>query len=337
MNTNKLKNFAKQYGFYLAVGVISVGAVTAVYIASREEQGQLPVYAENGTVKIDGDVSNPEYVDPTTQIDLEALESVEEDLSEQNESVEEPVVQTDTTDTANTTDVEDANVADEATQNSEEVSTEEDQAVEDETVETEPMHTNQEMIETEYDAIASETFNSTTSEPEAMPFFAEGDKMNYPVEGEIIVPYTDDTTKHWTSTALNQTMRTYGICIAAKEGTPIKAPADGTVIDIVADATSIEWYKRVGNVGKIMILDHGNGYQTQIGLQGGEPDQSLLGKRVSAGTTLATVGKATGPFVDLESNVYMQVRKGEEIVNPTTFFEQPAEIADSVDMGHAED
>ena len=48
------------------------------------------------------------------------------------------------------------------------------------------------------------------------------------------------------------------------------------------------------------------------------------------------VGKATGPFADLGTNVYMRVKHGEDYVDPTTILGMKEEVA-GVDMGHTED
>lgn len=300
--------------------------MTAVFFASREDSqvaGGVEVYSDGETM-VGAGVESEEGTE---------ILPISPDASEENEAGQ-------TVDA--TTDV----APDEAQLETEMPSGEvaEQESIEDETVATSTSqedanqaHTTQEVIETEEDAVASETFNSTTVEDVDTPFFAEGDQMVWPVNGEVIVPYTDDTTRHWLSTALNQTMRTYGICIAAEEGTAITAPATATVVDIVEDATTLDWYKRVGDVGQVVILEHGNGYQTQIGVQGGKVDKSLLGQTIEAGTQIATVGAATGPFVDLKSNVYMQVRHDEQIIDPSNILGTQAEVAEAVDMGHSEE
>ena len=368
MNMNKLKNFAKQYGFYVAVGIISLGTVTAVYLTSNKTE-EMPVYSgDQDTVQGEVTEDNLEDVisgEVVTDAELDALESVlgelpkqslgetpepslEQASEEASEELSEQVIE-------ETSDQFSDELSEEATtdimpdgteeSNEDEILVDEQESAEGEV--KEPIHTTQEMLESEEESVTSEaivsenmtseTISPTVTEDVDTPFFAEGDTMSYPVQGQIIVPYTDDTTRHWLSTALNQTMRTYGICIAAKEGDAIKSPADATVTNIIDDATSIEWYKRVGDVGKIIILDHGNGYQTQIGVQGGAVDKTLLGQKVTAGTTIATVGQATGPFVGLQSNVYLQVKKDDTIIDPTTLLVQSQEVAQSADEEASEE
>lgn len=306
MNMNKLKDFTKKYGFYLAVGVISIGAITAVFVTSNQTTDVVSETEANGA-----EVSGEDVV-------VDDLDLGSDDLDDQASITEEDIITDETEGIAGETDPQVG--TDQVEISTDVVTIEEDITV-----------------DVDSDALVSETFDSTTVDTVKTPFFAEGDTLAWPVQGDVIVPYTDNTTKHWTSTALNQTMRTYGICIAAEEGTSIKAPASAKVVDIVEDATSLDYFKLVGDVGQVIILDHGNGYQTQLGLQGGKADKDLLGQTVEAGATIATVGNATGPFVNLDSNVYLQVRHNNEVVNPSELLAYQADVAEGLDMGHSQE
>lgn len=84
-----------------------------------------------------------------------------------------------------------------------------------------------------------------------------------------------------------------GVDIAAPEGTPIKAAADGTVI-------SAGWQ---GAYGRTVMIDHGGGWQTLYG----HCSELLVeeGQAVTRGDVIAKVGSsgfATGPHV--QWNVY---------------------------------
>lgn len=293
---NKLKDFTRKYGFYLAVGLVSVSAVgAAIFLSSDVTQ----VDSENGAY-----VGSP-------------LEEVEDGLQDAADTLQDALTNDASTDEgiiesvdleASSTDVEEI-ISDEASIPTSEV-------VEDE--------------------IVAETFSSTTADPNEAPFFAEGDSLLWPVDGELIVPFRDDSTKHWYSTALEQTMRTYGVCISAKEGEAIKAPAKGVIVDIIDDATTMDSMKLIGNVGHVIVIDHGNGYTTELGIQGGIADKDLLGQTVDAKQAIGTVGKATGPFADLGYNVYLQVKHEDKIVDPTTILGYHESVA-GVDMGHVAD
>ncbi|MGL5677327.1 MAG: peptidoglycan DD-metalloendopeptidase family protein [Cellulosilyticaceae bacterium] len=290
MNMNKFKDFTKKYGFYLAVGAVSIGAITAVFLTTGKDN---PVSKEQDPYVQAQDVSGS---------DVAVLPEAEDDVTIISGEVVEK------------TDVEE--VASEVVAE-----------------ETMPEGTKEVVDEEE---LTSETFSSTTAPEVEAPYFAEGDTLGWPVAGEVIVPFRDDTTKHWFSTALQQTMRTYGVCISAKEGEGVKAPAKGTIVDIVEDSTTLESTKLVGNVGQVVVMDLGNGYTAEIGLQGGKADKDLLGQVVDASQVIGTVGNGTGPFADLSYNVYMQVKHEGNVIDPTTILSFHEDVA-GVDMGHVQE
>ena len=92
--------------------------------------------------------------------------------------------------------------------------------------------------------------------------------------------------------------------------------------DIVKDATNIETLANVGNVGDVIVMDHGNGYKTFYGVQQGSVSESLIGQRVEAGEAIATVGEPSGPFVSEGINIYLQMTHNGEVINPEEFLVQ---------------
>lgn len=274
---NKITAFIKKHIFYVGLGVVSVGALTAVFLLPNRE----------GNVK---DNPNPyaahEAAGSTAIQDLEIPDT--------------PVT------------ITDENVAEEVTKE----------------------NGNQQDANTKEQVVA-ETFESTTADNPKEVFFAEGDTMVWPVVGQIVVPYTDDTTKHWFSTSLNQTMRTFGICIATKESEDIKAVADGTVVDILDDSSSLSG--DMPYVGKAVVLDHGNGYKSIYGFQNGTPNKDLLGKVVKAGEVIGQSGKPAGAFINEGNNIYVQVTHNDKIMNPLDILEHRKDLAESqegVDLGY---
>lgn len=265
---NKIKDFTKKYGFYLAVGFISVGAITAVIMTSNNEESQVAVqenpYAPESEDRLIDEVNPP-------------MDSVPVDSSYDEEDMIKP---------------EEQPVA----------PTEESKAQE------------------EPDEIVAETFNSTTVDKEETPFFAQGDTLLLPVEGKLVVPYTDNTTKHWYSDALEQTMRTFGITISAKDGESIKAPATAKVVDVIDDSTTLDSTKYVGKLGKVIVMDLGNGYTCNIGVQGGSISEDLVGQVVLAGQEIGVAGPGTGPFAGAEGSVYVQLQHDGETIDPTDMF-----------------
>lgn len=164
MNREKLTTFLKKYGFYLAVGVISVGAITAVFLMPgtagdvAEEPNPYAINKEADGKVVDGiDTPSNEYAfDPS----ILAEEESEGDNLQSDAST----------------------------------TTEDDKAVD-------VAGNDVEAIITENGEVATNTFSSTTAEKQQEPFFVDGDTLVWPVSGDIVVPYKDETTSHWISKA----------------------------------------------------------------------------------------------------------------------------------------
>jgi len=93
--------------------------------------------------------------------------------------------------------------------------------------------------------------------------------------------------------------------IAAEPGTPVRAPADGSVI--------FSGYRE--GYGKVIVIDHGYGIRTLFG-----HNSSVFvgqGAKVRRGETISQVGNtghSTGP------HLHYEIRKNGVPVNPATFF-----------------
>lgn len=98
-----------------------------------------------------------------------------------------------------------------------------------------------------------------------------------------------------------------GVDIAAPVGTPVKAADSGTV-------TFAGWN---GGYGRLIIVDHGNGFTTYYA-----HNSKLLvgvGDKVEKGQTISLVGnsgRSTGP------HLHFEIRKNGEPLNPLNFFEK---------------
>lgn len=125
----------------------------------------------------------------------------------------------------------------------------------------------------------------------------------WPVAGRISSPFGDTRL----SNASGGTRPHKGIDIAAPPGTPIVAPADGTVTFAGKEA----------EYGRLICLDHGHGFTTMYGHL-----QELLvqiGEKVSKGQILGKVGhsgNSTGP------HLHYEVRIDGTPVNPVPFLSQ---------------
>ena len=109
-----------------------------------------------------------------------------------------------------------------------------------------------------------------------------------------------------------------GLDIAAPEGTPIYAPADGVV---VKSGPSMGY-------GRVIIIDHGNGYTTRFGHLSAE--NVSVGDRVEEGDIIGYVGStgwATGP------HLHYEVRLNDVPVDPMNYMSTklPQKLMNNVD------
>ncbi len=126
--------------------------------------------------------------------------------------------------------------------------------------------------------------------------------LTWPVTGDIILPYSMDTTVYF------QTLQQYkcnpGMLIAAEKGEQVCSVYAGVI-------------KEIGNsneFGDYLVMDLGNGYQVFYGqledIHVSENDQ------VGAGDKLASVGEPSAYFEKEGSHLYIAITKDEKPVNP---------------------
>lgn len=124
-----------------------------------------------------------------------------------------------------------------------------------------------------------------------------GIKLAYvPISGTI-------TSRYGVSSSIRSSTHT-GLDIAAPQGTPIKAVAEGTV--------TCASYN--GSYGYLVKIDHGNGIETWYGHT--SKMYVTVGQKVEAGEVIAAVGStgnSTGPHLHLE------IRINGEHVNPQQY------------------
>ena len=135
-------------------------------------------------------------------------------------------------------------------------------------------------------------------EPTASKFSAR--TIAWPLKGRIIRSYGQETKAYNTSVVSN------GNDIAVAEWTGVSAAADGTVI----------FSGSYGGQGKLLIIDHNNGFFTVYGY-----NNELLvstGTVVKKGQTIAKSGM-TGSAI--EPSLHFEVRKDGKAVNPLSYLE----------------
>ncbi|MDD2596453.1 MAG: peptidoglycan DD-metalloendopeptidase family protein [Candidatus Cloacimonetes bacterium] len=125
-------------------------------------------------------------------------------------------------------------------------------------------------------------------------------KILWPVRGKIIRNFGQETRSYGTSVVSN------GIDIAVKEGTSVVAVDDGEVI----------FSDRYGGQGKLIIIDHKNGY---FSLYAYNSDLvAAKGAKVKRGQTIARSGM-TGSAS--EPSLHFELRKDGKAINPVPYFE----------------
>lgn len=124
----------------------------------------------------------------------------------------------------------------------------------------------------------------------------------WPVEGDILMEYSADQVVYFKTLAQYRTNP--AVLIEAKEGDPVKASAEGTVLDI---ATSEE-------TGRTLTMSIGDGFTVSYGqLKEISVDK---GDHVSEGQQIGKVAAPTKYYSEEGTNLYYQVKQKEEPVNP---------------------
>ena len=99
------------------------------------------------------------------------------------------------------------------------------------------------------------------------------------------------------------------VMLSANEGDVVNVCADGKVVSIFEDA----------KIGNAVTLDLGNGYQATYGQL--KDIQVTEGSYVNRGETLASVAAPTKYFTTEGTNLYFQLTKDGEPVNPEGMFQ----------------
>lgn len=138
------------------------------------------------------------------------------------------------------------------------------------------------------EAPAAET---PTKQQRAKPTFA------YPLQGEVVLPYSIDHAIY--DPTLEQYRTNASISLSAKQGTAVKAAADGTVQAVTEDAET----------GKTIVIAHGDGWLTTYGqledtVKVKEGEKVTQGQKIGAVDTPTKYGAALGSHLEfaLEQN-----------------------------------
>jgi len=142
--------------------------------------------------------------------------------------------------------------------------------------------------------------------PVVVPTFApfkEGDRMIWPVLGEIVMDFSPDVLTFHPTFERFQTNES--LLITSREGTPVRAGADGRVVSI---GHSVDW-------GNYITVDHGNGWLARYG-QLMDVSMVNVGEIVRTAQVIGGVGQPSyfGTNMGTHFNFYL-THEGEP-VNP---------------------
>ncbi|MBA1334050.1 MAG: hypothetical protein HPY66_1534 [Firmicutes bacterium] len=144
----------------------------------------------------------------------------------------------------------------------------------------------------------------TTSQPQNSA--AAQERMIMPLVGKVIVDFGKDSLVY--SKTLEQWTTHYGIDIAAKVGTPVKAVLSGTVTKIETDPL----------LGIMITIDHGGGLQTRYAnLQNNNMVKE--GQYVEKGKVISGVGTSAEFEIGDEPHLHFEVLKNGEHQNPKLY------------------
>lgn len=168
---------------------------------------------------------------------------------------------------------------------------------------------------TEADTEEPATTEAVTEEQQQIPVTADAGELNFtsektiswPVNGEVILPYSMETTVYFKT--LNQYQCNPGMLIAAGNGTTVKNAFLGKVTKVTSD----------NMYGNMVTLYIGNDYSIVYG----QLDTIYVkeGDFVKAGESIGTIGNPTDSFAEEGSHLFFQMLQGEEAIDPLLFIE----------------
>ena len=137
--------------------------------------------------------------------------------------------------------------------------------------------------------------------------FSPDSDLSWPLEGDVILNYSMDQTVYFAT--LDQYKYNPALIIAGKVNDPVNAAATGKITDISANEET----------GVTVTMDLGNGYQAVYG-----PLTEVLykeGATVEAGNAIGYIAEPTKYYSVEGSNLYFELQKDQEPVNPMEFMQ----------------
>lgn len=128
------------------------------------------------------------------------------------------------------------------------------------------------------------------------------------VQGKLPWPVSGKQLARFGSPRSGGPLKWEGILIAAKPGTPVRAPFHGRVV-------YADW---LNGLGLLVVLDHGGGYMSLYGHN--EELYRKVGDIVSPGDALGAVGERSS---EAESALYLEIRRGKQPLDPRLWLRKP--------------
>ncbi len=157
-----------------------------------------------------------------------------------------------------------------------------------------------EIIEPEIDIIEP-------SVQESPLVFSDEDVLSWPVDGNVLIPFNMEQTVYFAT--LDQYKYNPAVIIAGEVGEEVWAATDGKVTSIKEDAQT----------GTTVTVDLGDGYEAIYG-QLGELHVKE-GDRVEKGVLIGYLGEPTKYYSVEGCNLYFQLLKDGEAVNPLHYLD----------------
>lgn len=149
----------------------------------------------------------------------------------------------------------------------------------------------------------TEVAETTTEAVTAVnPAFAEGERLVWPVTGNVLIPYSMDKTVYFST--LQQYKYNPAMIVAAAEGDSISAVMSGTVTEVFYDE----------EIGNGVRVDIGKGYEVTYGQLANISVEE--GSHVEKGEVLGTVAAPTKYYSVEGTNAYFALTLDEVAVDP---------------------
>ena len=153
----------------------------------------------------------------------------------------------------------------------------------------------------------TDTSSSATTANTSGVWFSEDSTLAWPASGAVIMSYSMDQTVFFQT--LEQYKYNPAMIISGEVGETIGASASGIVTNI----------EETAQTGTTVTLDMGNGYSAVYGQLSDVP--VAVGDYVGAGESLGTLSEPTKYYSVEGPNLYFEVLKDGEPVDPMNFME----------------